>query len=412
MTSPDAATARAAEAQHRRVLAVVPVLSIAGCASGISQRVLDPLLPSLSGEFGQPLSVVVWVITSFSLGYAISQLCFGPLGDRYGKLRVITWVCGGSSLAAVCCALAPTLPLLIGGRIFAGAMCAGLIPLSMAWLGDAVPYERRQPVIARFAVGQIIGVSLGQLLGGIASDHLGREAPFVLLTVLFALSTVLLYRLCSGMAAFRAPLGKEHSTSLLLLLREFGLVLAEPWARVVLLSVFLEGAFVLGAFAFFATHLHLTLQVSLTAAASASMLFGLGGLVFSMTARRLLQRFGEVGLVRCGGLLLLTMMGVVALVPQILAVGVACLVLGVGFYMLHSTLQTHATQMAPERRGAAVAAFALSYFVGQAVGVSAVGWALARSSAATVIVIAAVGATLTALYFSHSQSRRLLFAKR
>jgi hypothetical protein len=68
--------------------------------------------------------------------------------------------------------------------------------------------------------------------------------------------------------------------------------------------------------------------------------------------------------------------------------------------------------MAPERRGAAVAAFALSYFVGQAVGVSAVGWALARSSAATVIVIAAVGATLTALYFSQSQSRRLLFAKR
>ena len=42
---------------------------------------------------------------------------------------------------------------------------------------------------------------------------------------------------------------------------------------------------------------------------------------------------------------------------------------GVSFYMLHNTLQTHGTQMAPEARGAAMALFALCLFVGQAIGV-------------------------------------------
>ena len=43
---------------------------------------------------------------------------------------------------------------------------------------------------------------------------------------------------------------------------------------------------------------------------------------------------------------------------------------GFGYYMLHNTLQTHATQMAPEMRGLAIAAFASCLFLGQAIGVA------------------------------------------
>ena len=47
--------------------------------------------------------------------------------------------------------------------------------------------------------------------------------------------------------------------------------------------------------------------------------------------------------------------------------------LGLGYYMLHNTLQTRATEMAPQARAAAVSAFAFSFFLGQALGVSALG---------------------------------------
>jgi predicted MFS family arabinose efflux permease len=317
---------------------------------------------------------------------------------------VITTVCGASSLAALACAVAPSLATLLAARVFAGAMAAGLIPLSMAWIGDAVPYERRQPVIARFAIGQILGVSLGQLLGGIASDLDARAAPFLLLTVMFAASTVLLLRQRGSLRAERAGAATAGKASAGKLLGEFLLVLREPRARLVLLAVFLEGGFVLGAFAFFATHLHRNLGLTLTAAGSLSMLFGLGGLLFSANAGRFIGRWGERGLVRRGGLLLLLTMTAVALFPQVALVAVACLAMGVAFYMVHSTLQTNATQMSPTRRGASVAAFALSYFVGQAAGVAAVGWAIGLFDVRGVIIACAAGVAITALLFSSAAS--------
>jgi predicted MFS family arabinose efflux permease len=387
-----------------RILRAVTVLSVAGCGSGLSQRVLDPLLPRLGEEFGLPIGQVSGVITGFSLGYALSQLFFGPLGDRYGKLRVITWGCGACSLASAFCALAPDLHSLVAARVLAGTTSAALIPLAMAFIGDAVPYEHRQPVLARFSIGQILGVALGQLLGGLSADYFGRRAPFVLLTVIFAVSTVLLQQLRHGLDKPAPPSARRASPADLL--REFGHVLREPWARRVVITVFLEGAFVLGAFAFFATHLHRALGISFTLAGSAAMLFGFGGLVFATTARRLLGRLGEVGLLRGGAFTLLAMMSLVALAPGVIVVAMACFAMGIGFYMLHSTLQTHATQMAPERRGAAVATFALCYFLGQAAGVSAVGWAVTHFSTAAVIVVAALGVTVTALDFARARGRQ------
>jgi MFS family permease len=61
--------------------------------------------------------------------------------------------------------------------------------------------------------------------------------------------------------------------------------------------------------------------------------------------------------------------------------------------------------MAPERRGAAVSAFAFSYFLGQSIGVSIAGWAVSRVGTATVIVVAALG--IAAIAASFARRKRL-----
>lgn len=78
----------------------------------------------------------------------------------------------------------------------------------------------------------------------------------------------------------------------------------------------------------------------------------------------------------------------------------ATLCAGLGFYMLHNTLQTHATQMAPERRGAAVSAFASCFFMGQATGVGVAGLLLAHVGTAALLVGGALGLLAVALDFS------------
>ncbi len=54
---------------------------------------------------------------------------------------------------------------------------------------------------------------------------------------------------------------------------------------------------------------------------------------------------------------------------SVVASALGCLSAGLGFYMLHNTLQTQATQMAPEARGSAVTLFACMLFFGQSAGV-------------------------------------------
>ena len=111
-------------------------------------------------------------------------------------------------------------------------------------------------------MGQMLGFAAGSLLGGLGAEHLGYWAPFVILAVWQALASVILFRLLKGRKV------TDGVTAHRFTLREFvagiAYVWRQPWARVVLITVFLEGTFMFGSFAFIATHLHLHYGISLT----------------------------------------------------------------------------------------------------------------------------------------------------
>ena len=77
----------------------------------------------------------------------------------------------------------------------------------------------------------------------------------------------------------------------------------------------------------------------------------------------------------------------------------ACLLGGLAMYMLHNTLQTHATQMVPAARGTAVSLFACSLFLGQSLGVAGAAFIVDHASAVPVFAIAAVTLPLLAAWF-------------
>jgi len=385
----------------------VVVLSLAAFLSAISLRITDALLPSFAQQFGITLGHAASVITVFSVAYGLSQLLFGPLGDRFGKYLVVAWACVACAVTASLCALAPDFPLLIAARLLAGGTAAAVIPLSMAFIGDVVPYERRQPILARFLIGQILGLSTGVWLGGFAADHLSWRVPFLLIGGGFALISVALFALNRRLPAMARVTRKAEGHALQRMLQEFGQVFSKPWARVVLGTVFLEGAFLYGVFAFIATHLHAVFGVSLSTAGAIVMLYGFGGLLFAIFSAALVRRLGEVGLTWVGGILIAASLLAIGLAPVWWWAMPACFVAGLGFYMLHNTLQINATQMAPERRGAAVSAFASCFFLGQAAGVGVAGVLVGYWGTGAVIGLGACGVLLVALNFSRLRFRSL-----
>jgi predicted MFS family arabinose efflux permease len=378
----------------------VLLLSLAAFASGISLRVTDALLPRLADEFHVSLGAASYVITVFAVAYGISQLFFGPLGDRFGKYLVVGWACVACAVTAVLCAMAPDFHWLLAARFLAGATAAAIIPLSMAWIGDVVPYDQRQPVLARFLIGQILGLSTGVLTGGLAADYFSWRVPFFGVSLIFITISIALFLLNRRLPDYARMVHKAEGAALRRTVAEFARVVATPWARTVLLTVFLEGAFLYGGFAFIASHVHHVYRISLATAGSLVMLFGFGGLLFAIASRTLVRRLGEVGLSRWGGIFLATSLLAIGLAPVWWWAVPGCFAAGLGFYMLHNTLQINATQMAPERRGAAVSAFASCFFMGQSVGVAAAGMLVERFGTAAVLVISATGVFAVALNFS------------
>jgi MFS transporter, YNFM family, putative membrane transport protein len=183
-------------------------------------------------------------------------------------------------------------------------------------------------------------------------------------------------------------------------------VLKRPWAVTVILVVALEGGVFWGTFTFVGTDLHQRFGLGFAAVGLAVAAFGGGGFLYVTTAPILVRLLGERGLVLWGGIGLGVAFAVLALAPTIAVAFTAIVAIGITFYMLHATLQTHGTQMAPEARGSALALFALCLFVGQAIGVPLAAPVVDRWGAVPIFWVAAVVLPALAVYFAISLRNR------
>ncbi|MCB1534321.1 MAG: MFS transporter [Rhodoblastus sp.] len=391
--------------QARRVTAnrAIVLLAVAAFASAATTRICDGLLPQLASEFRVTPGEAAIVATAYSLTYGLLQPAFGIAGDRYGKYRLILVCCVMSLVTTAACAIAPTLDMLALARLAAGFAAAGIVPLALAWIGDAVPYDVRQTTIARFMMGQISGLIVGQAFGGWFGDLAGWRAAFLVILGLYALATIgLTFELRRNPLANGAPSKAPLSAAI----ATFVGALRRPSVRALMLAVFLEGFFCFGAVAYITTMLHFRFGLTFGQAGLLLIAFGLGGIAYATLARRIVPRFGEAGVARISGALFCLAFLGLALAPAPLYAAPACLAAGAGYYLLHSVLQVNATQATPEARGAGMSIFATSFFLGQAGGVAAAAPIVDRYGARTVFVIAAVALPALAFWVAQKVATR------
>jgi predicted MFS family arabinose efflux permease len=383
--------------------AAVTLLALASFFSGAALRICDGLLPRLAGDFAITPGTAGRVVLTFAVAYGVSQLLFGPLGDRYGKARVMCAALFACALASFACALAPGFDALVRLRVFWGVAAAGVIPLAIAWIGDAVPYEERQATLARLLMGTLSGMTAGQLGGGLFADTpLGWRGAFAALGAGYVLIAGLLLARLRSIASVPPVRGKGRFA----FAAQLASVLAVPWARVVIAAVFAEGVFLLGPIAFLPSYLHQRFGVSLSLASALIALYALGGLLYAVIARQVVRRLGERRMVLAGAVLM--GIGFLAWYAMPLAWIAAPVALAVGFgtYLFHNTLQTNATQMAPAMRGTGMALFAFCLFNGQALGVWLAGVAYDRAGALPLLVVPAAVLPVVGWWFARALARR------
>jgi len=382
----------------------IVLLALAGFASQSMVRSADSLLPQIATDLGVTIGAASIVVSAYSLMHGTMQLIIGPLGDRFGKYPTIAVMCALSAATVAACGFAHSLTSLTLARISAGATASWIIPLGMAYIGDVVPYERRQAVLGRYLTGQISGQLFGQAAGGIIGDWLGWRAAFFIHASIFAIAAMALFRELSANPATR-PASKPGETRGSFS-GDYRMVLADPFARFVLAVAFLEFAFMFGGFAYVGADLHLRFGLSFTLVGLMVGFFGLGGLIYAGTVKQLVRRLGQSGLALNGGLILCAAYLLLSFAPAWWLAPAAVTLIGLGFYMLHNTLQTVATQMTPQARGTAVGLFSAALYLGQTAGVAIFAIVVDRFGAPRVFLIVALLMPVLAFWIARRLKRR------
>ena len=370
--------ARRGPGAHRLLMAsppnptqrVILTLGLAACASVLAGRALDPLVAEIGAEFGAAAATVALLGSAYALPYALVQPVLGPVGDAIGKRRVIRACLVLLALTLLVSAAAPDLLSLSILRVLAGAAAGGVFPLAIALIGDLVPIEKRQVALSRLLVAGLTGSAAGGLLA-------------IFVAPVFGWRSVLLVCAAATLAAVLALRGRDQvppgsRPNLMEALARYRAMLGLRAARILYAAVFVEGALVFGVFPFIAP---LLIERGLGGTAEAGFAlagFAAGGFLFGVLAPWLLRRFGQGGVVALGGGMASLGMAGLALLPVVTALAGTCLLLGLGFYMIHSAIQTRVTELVPQARGSAVALHAFCFFLGQSLGpvLLGLGWGL------------------------------------
>jgi predicted MFS family arabinose efflux permease len=345
------------------VRSAFPALAAAAFVAGVNLRLFDALLPKVADDFRVLPTSASIVVTTFTLAYGLFQIVHGPLGDRMGKLRVIWAATLAAAAASLGSALAPSLRVLAATRFATGIGAAAIIPLALAWLGDNSEFKVRQAVIGRFVGFLLLGQALGPAFGGALAQLFSWREVFFVLAAVFLLVALALFVADRGTRTAASP---RPATGVL---RVYLRVLGDPWVRTMMLTGFIEGALFFGVFTYAGAYLRERFALSYLAVGAIVACYALGGVVYSLLVRWLLTKMSERWFVGLGAGVLLAFFAGLPLLPAWQAAPLVFLVAGFGFYLLHNTLQTRATEMAPEARGTGLSVFAFSLFTGQAAGV-------------------------------------------
>ena len=382
----------------------IALLAIAAFAAQAMVRVTDSLLPQIAADLNVTVGAASIVVTVYLLAHGSVQLLIGPIADRIGKYLCMAIAAAAATVLVALCGLAGSLPLLVAARLGSGLATGWIIPLALAFVGDVIPYERRQQVLGRFLSGQILGQLFGQAAGGVLGDYFGWRTVFFLLAGMLALATGgLFYELWRNPITRRSAAPAQPRRGFI---ADYAAVLRTPWARTIIVVAFLEFGLMFGAFTYVGADLHLRFGVSFTLVGLFVGTFAIGGLIYSLSVHRLVQRLGQIGLAALGGALLAASYVTLAFEPNAWLAPLAITAIGLGFYMLHNTLQTNATQMTPEARGTAVSLFSASLYFGQTAGVAAGGLIFDRFTAVPLFLIAALCLLALGVWVSRQLVRR------
>jgi EmrB/QacA subfamily drug resistance transporter len=151
---------------------------LASSLSFVEGSVLSVALPAIKSTYGAGAADVQWVVNAYLLPLSALLLLGGALGDHFGRRRLLVVGTSIFAITSLVCALAPSLPILLGARAAQGIGAALLLPNSLALLNAAFQGEKRGRAVGIWAAAGAAAAAIAPLIGGWLVANAGWPAIF------------------------------------------------------------------------------------------------------------------------------------------------------------------------------------------------------------------------------------------
>lgn len=159
----------------------------------LSSTIVNVALPDIMIDFSIGHTAVQWLVTAFLASMAIGMLLNAWMIDRFGPRTTYLWAVTLFIIAAIAGGYANSFGMLIAVRVIQG-LIAGLVqPLAMVMLYAVFPVQQRGRAMGLYAMGVVLGPTIGPVVGGVLVDWISWRAVF-LVALPFCLITIGLAR--------------------------------------------------------------------------------------------------------------------------------------------------------------------------------------------------------------------------
>jgi predicted MFS family arabinose efflux permease len=370
----------------QKFIVTISILGFMGFLANGDNYAVAPLLINISKDLNITITQTGLSVTSYMLCFGIFTIFFGPLGDRFGKTRIINIAAFGTAIFSMLGALSYNLPSLIFFRSVNGAFGAGIFPVSIAFIGGCCTDKNRQKWIAKFFGMMFLGGASATAIGGaIAYFGSWRAVYFI-------------YGFLELIVAFMMLKSLEKEPGVINKLDIVGVyrkAFANKELVKVICTIFLVGFSVFGTFTYSGQFITDHTGYNILTVGLILTVFGLGTVIGGRLAPRLRQKYNKK-FVPAAAILGTVSLAILffATTPLLLSIGLFGF--GYAFISIHSTLTTIAQGLMPQLRGTVMSLVSFGLFGGGALGTFVNGIVIQNSEIKWTY---AIGAILMAIVF-------------
>lgn len=164
----------------RAQIAVLLVCGLVCFIDGFDIFMVGKIAPAIAADFGQPSEAMAFLFVCQQIGLAAGAFVISPLGDRFGRRRMLVWACAAFGLVTLVSIHAQTLTQLALLRGLAGVFMAAGLPIALALISEMTPKHHRSMFIAIALVGYSSGNAASGAIAAWLLDIYGWESGFVI----------------------------------------------------------------------------------------------------------------------------------------------------------------------------------------------------------------------------------------